>query len=298
MQDLTIYQGRASAPAPTAYSDADLEALKSTVAKDCSEPQFKVFMGACRRLGLDPFARQITPIVQGGRMTPQITIDGFRLIAQRTGQYAGQLGPQWCGPDGEWKDVWLSDKPPAAARVAVLRRDFAEPMWGVARFASYRKGGTWDTMPDVMIAKVAESLALRKAFPQELSGVYSDDEMGTAEPPPVVRSGGHLVEVTTGEVVDEARPVQPVQPIAAKKPNLPALINTLQRRCNELGLTVDEREDVCQEVLGKLGIGTIEEYHLVAARVAQLERDHDANKAAHARVPADALQDDEAGVPA
>lgn len=166
------------------HSREEIDALKNTIKasnRDMTDAQFTVFMAAARHLGLDPLARQVVPIFQSGRMTVQTTIDGFRLIAERTRKYRGQLGPFWCGPDGEWKDVWLSDGAPTAAKVGVKRSDFDEVMWGVARFKSYAKGGTWQQMPDVMIAKVAESLALRKAFPAELSGAYIREEMMQAQ---------------------------------------------------------------------------------------------------------------------
>lgn len=162
------------------HTREEVEALKDTVKasnRDMTDAQFTVFMAAARHLGLDPLARQIVPIFKGGKMTVQTTIDGFRLIAKRTGKYRGQLGPFWCGKDGVWKEVWLEDGPPAAAKVGVICSDFDGPMWGVARFKSYVKGDTWTQMPDVMIAKVAESLALRKSFPAELSGVYTREEM-------------------------------------------------------------------------------------------------------------------------
>lgn len=163
------------------HTREEIEAYKDTIKasnQSMTDAQFTVFMAAARHLGLDPLARQIVPIFQGGRMTVQTTIDGFRVVAARSGKYRGQIGPLWCGKDGQWKDVWLEDTvPPAAAKVGVKRSDFDEPMWGVARFKSYAKGDNWQKMPDVMIAKVAESLALRKAFPNELSGTYTDDEM-------------------------------------------------------------------------------------------------------------------------
>ena len=153
-------------------------------------------MYQCERTGLDPLARQIYSIERrenrNGQWVSvrsiQTSIDGFRLVAERSGKYAGQLGPYWCGEDGQWTDVWVSNSSPAAARVGVLRSDFKEPCWGVARFDAYAqktKEGQptrmWKTMGDVMVAKCAEALALRKAFPQELSGLYTSDEMEQAQ---------------------------------------------------------------------------------------------------------------------
>lgn len=164
------------------WTAEDLDALKQTIGAKLTNAEFRVFLAAARRLGLDPFAKQIYALKLEDRMTPQVAIDGLRLVAERTGRYAGQLGPYWCGADGVWHEVWLADDAPKAAKVGVLRRDFDQPMWGVARLKSYARGtSTWSKLPDVMIAKVAESLALRRAFPNELSGVYIPEEMEQAQ---------------------------------------------------------------------------------------------------------------------
>ncbi|HET6475387.1 MAG TPA: recombinase RecT, partial [Thermoleophilia bacterium] len=101
--------------------------IREQLAPKASDAEIRVFLALCQRLDLDPFARQIYLVgrwdSRAGReiFAPQVSIDGFRLVAQRTGEYAGQAGPEWCSADGAWRDVWLSDAPPAAARVGVYR---------------------------------------------------------------------------------------------------------------------------------------------------------------------------------
>ena len=168
------------------WTPEQTQLISSTIAPGCTGDELRLFAYACQRTGLDPFSKQIYAIKRGGKMTIQAGIDGLRSIAERTGQLDGSE-TYWCGEDGVWADVWLGSKPPAAAKTIIHRKGSQHPFVGVARFADYNAGqGLWSKMPAAMIAKCSEALALRKAFPADLSGVYSTDEMQQAEVEPVM----------------------------------------------------------------------------------------------------------------
>ena len=172
-----------------------MDLLKRTIAKGVTDDQLSLFLMTAKRRRLDPFARQIWAVLRYDKdsrthvMSIQTGIDGFRVVAQRTGQYAGQDAPQWCGIDGAWTDVWLSDEPPLAARVLVYRKDIERPFVGIAKlksYAMYKDDGKtlsskWGQMPEHMLAKCAEALGMRKAFPEDLSGLYTPEEMDHVE---------------------------------------------------------------------------------------------------------------------
>lgn len=179
----------AAAP-PTEFTDAEHQLLDAM-----NVPANRLGRGLLfremQRTGLDPFAKHLylredwNKSANRNVYSVASTIDGFRIVAARQPTYEGQTAPQWCDKNGNWSESWWVDAPPVAARIGVYVRGYREPMWGIARFNEYKPGGNggfmWTKMPALMIAKVAEALAIRKAYPDQLSGVYTDDEMQQAD---------------------------------------------------------------------------------------------------------------------
>ena len=196
---------KASMALKTGFSEDEITLIKKTIAPGTSDEELALFLYTCKRTGLDPLARQIYAIKrregEGGqqKMTIQTSIDGYRLIADRTGCYAGSSEPIYDTDSAEH---------PGWAKVTVYKlvAGEARAFTATARWQEYcqvyqgKPTRTWAKMPYLMLGKCGEALALRKAFPQELSGLYTQDEFpqGTT-----VQEAGVTVDPTTGVVLDE-----------------------------------------------------------------------------------------------
>lgn len=211
------------------FSVEKIDLIKRTIADGSSDDELSLFIYQCQRTGLDPFARQIYSIQRQvydpkvnrkvSKMTVQVSIDGLRLIAERTGLYAGQLGPYWCGPDNIWSDVWSSKDYPIASKVGVIKKGFVEPLFSVALWSEYapyyenKLSSMWQKFPTLMIAKCAEALSLRRAFPQEMSGLYTSEEIITvpSDDPPT-ESRPYPPEIFVSKLAEYATKIKPAKP--------------------------------------------------------------------------------------
>jgi phage recombination protein Bet len=190
------------------FSKEQLELIKSQIAPEATNEELQLFLYTAKRSGLDPLARQIYCIHRsvklpngqyGKKMTVQTSIDGFRVIAERSGLYGGQGEPIFeYSPEGEVVSCKVS--------VYKFKGDVRyEAAVGVAFFSEYaqtdRSGnltGLWASKKRIMLQKVAECLALRKAFAQDLSGLYTSEEMPPAEETvtsPYIKSHDNLEDI-------------------------------------------------------------------------------------------------------
>ena len=194
-------------PITANLTPAAMAKVKQHFAPTADDSDIYYFATVARHLAVDPWAGHIVLAQYGGLWRPQLTVAGRRYIAQRTGRLRGIVGPEWCGPrrydaDGgrlplEWLEVWdVDDDYPYAARCLVRVDGWDTPANGTVKWSEFSQWTTkrvngrdtpalryaWAQMPSHMLGKVAESLALRRAFAEveaavSYVGVEADEDV-------------------------------------------------------------------------------------------------------------------------
>lgn len=199
------------------FTNQQIDILRNSICRGSSDDEFQIFLMACAKTGLDPFMRQIYAVKRkmkkpdgswGDSLSIQTGIDGYRLIAERTGCYAP--GPQPSFTYDQYGKIESS--------TAYIKKMTKDGTWHEISACAYmeeycQKGrdgqptGMWGTMPRTMLAKCAEAIALRKAFPAEMSGIYTKEEMMQADvqPPEIPRVSVEQVEELSG-ILDACEP--------------------------------------------------------------------------------------------
>lgn len=278
-------------PSQRDFTNEQRAALEQIGVEKASDGDLAVFFHVCKRSGLDPFARQIYMIGRYERVqidgqwtrvlkqTIQTGIDGYRLIGRRAASKAGHKlsvsAPLWRHPDSGWQDVWSGQWGyPIAAKVRITRD--GEPFVGVAMFDEYKQTNRdghltamWAQRPAGMLAKCAEALAWRMAFPQDLAGIYTDDEMAHADSAEPVTSAPQrtglaavLGETTDASSGEPRPPVKTPEEVPADARTVQAddelldtrggLAKAMYAAFDEAGITDrDQRLKVCTEQAGR-----------------------------------------------
>ena len=223
MSNNTLAQVQSNLPA--SQWESQLDVVKGMIgAEKLDDQEFALFVAVAKSKGLDPLARQIHAVPYNSkdrsgnwrtRLTIITGIDGYRLIAARSGQHAGtddaEFGPLIehsfvkRGRDGAVEGKPKLAKVPEWSRVTVYKivQGVRVPFSATARWLEYcpddgNKWTQWARMPYAMLAKCAEALALRKAFPADLSGLYVEDEVQN------IPREVYDVDPETGEVLPPA----------------------------------------------------------------------------------------------
>ena len=177
--------------------------LKQTIAADCRREEFELFIETAQRSGLDPFRRQIVPLILGRhdqrRMVVMVTLEGLRVIANRCGNYRAASEPARYVTDRRRKGP-ANPLGLVLARVKLWQQDLAGTWFPIAgeaywdefaplrheaegmsdRQAALDPASPWARMPRLMLAKCATAQALRAGWPEEFGGLYSEEEMERA----------------------------------------------------------------------------------------------------------------------
>jgi phage recombination protein Bet len=289
----TSLQTAAAAELEYGFEPSKLQLIKDTIAKGTTDQELQLFLYTCQRTGLDPLAKQIYCIkrwdatLQREVATPQTSIDGYRLIADRTGNYAPGRAPTY--EESEGGGIFS-----ATAYVMKWVRGTWHEVSATAYWNEYvqtKKGGQlmhmWATKPRVMLGKCAETLALRRAFPAELSGIYTNEEMPEPEQQP------SYLDTRTGEIVE--KPVKqltanpPTNRVltpdpAAAKAKLWQTFDAVVRQAKTLGIKVQDaellqaKEDASEAEVIEMGkqlrqaIGLAQSINAETAKVAERTR--------------------------
>ncbi len=235
---------------PSFLSPDQLDVLrKSALCSELTSNQQDYFFEVVARTRLDPFTGQLKPILKTERegepksLVVVTTLQGLRTLADRSGFHDGEEGPEWCGTDGIWKDVWLSDEHPAAARSRVYRSDRTRPynaivLWSaLAQFQWDQKGNQvpsefWSKMGPHMLGKCSLAAAHRAAYPDQCSGLYIPEELSERLDP-------NSEEAIEAEMVMRARREKEYWDKEREKGNLP--INEIQAREKEIQQKMHEQ---------------------------------------------------------
>lgn len=167
------------------WNARQIDVIKKTVAVGASNEELSMFLSLASTYDLNPFLKEIWCIKMGNRMVITTSRDGYIRIANRDKHFRGLVSDAVYSNDkfSKTKDgvehSYSANRGQIIGAYALVYRDDRDyPAYFFAPFKDYgKKGGTWEQYPHAMIIKVAEAMALKRAF--AISGLVTQEEMGS-----------------------------------------------------------------------------------------------------------------------
>jgi len=196
-----------------------MDLVTRTIAKGATKEELQLFLYDCSRHNVHPldkllyFTKRTDRKTNQSIYTPITSIDLLRSRAEDTGNYAGNDDPT-IQYDNAGNII------SATSTVWKIVGNERYPFTATARWSSYYPGDSvgfmWKKMPELMLGKCAEALALRKAFPRQLAGLFTSEEMAQA----FVNEKGESTQIHETKTEPKQIPAQrPYTPEQLKKGN-------------------------------------------------------------------------------
>lgn len=186
--------------APVTYTDIggnkvelSIALTKQYLCPNATDAEAYMFLELCKFQGLNPWLREVYPIKYGN--SPMQVVTGketFTKRAQKNPKYKGsKAGVVVINRNDELEnrvgEIVLEGEELVGGWADVYVDGYIEPISATVGFkerCQYKDGkpaSKWATAPALMIRKCALVAALREAFPDDVGGLYSAEELGMEE---------------------------------------------------------------------------------------------------------------------
>jgi len=252
-----------SALGTIAITPEQVDLVKTTVFQGATDDELKLYFFECRRRGVHPLDRLIHPVVRQDkngtrRISFQTSIDLFRSEAENTGEYRGQDDVEY-GELITWEKI--DKKVPEYAKATIKRFDehtgeiikISATAYWEEYYPGEQLGFQWRKMPRLMLGKCAEALALRKAFPRKLAGLYTFEEMQLTD---LINQGKALKEPQRKQKPEEQK-----QDKEMKEPGRQSESNGQPEIKDPDAPATEPQKKAIHTMLGKIGVKENDKKH-------------------------------------
>lgn len=174
--------GTTAVSATRSLTREQVDLIKRTCAKEATDDELSLFIAYCNNKGVNPLSKEIYFTKYNGQVNFLVSYHFMLAKVQETGLFEGMTLPLFCGEDGNWKELWTTKTLPVACKVGIFRKGYREAVYSIRYMEETQQSNPqWKKQPLQMLRKATIADALRLTFDDILRGMYTIDEMPTAQ---------------------------------------------------------------------------------------------------------------------